>query len=329
MKVSVIIPMYNAEKYLNMCLESLLIQTLTDFEVIVVDDASTDNSVAIAESYLERFGGRLKILVLEENTGTPGLPRNIGLEYACGEYVYFVDSDDFIIDSALEKLFNCAENYRAEIIFTDSSFGCGEELIPENLEFVTHSDEKILDEEPTFETENLAERVEKFLRFGFDWVTWLKFSRRDFLTENKIYFPAAKTSEDGVWTFKILCTAERLLRIHEPFYVQRSNKNSITRRNRSLEDWIILHTNSLIKNVDSLAEFMSGLEFFQKNPATRLRIIDYFISKHLVQMELVKNKLSANELYEIFQREFLKTSSPALSAYLLLLTKLYRNELAK
>ena len=60
MKVSVIIPVYNAEKYLGVCLESLLIQTLTDFEVIVVDDCSTDNSVAVAESYLEKFGGRLK-----------------------------------------------------------------------------------------------------------------------------------------------------------------------------------------------------------------------------------------------------------------------------
>ena len=66
MKVSVIIPMFNAEKYLAVCLESLLIQTLQDFEVIVVDDCSTDNSVAIAENYLEKFGGRLKIIALKK-----------------------------------------------------------------------------------------------------------------------------------------------------------------------------------------------------------------------------------------------------------------------
>ena len=87
MKVSVIIPVFNAEKYLAVCLESLLIQTFTDFEVIIVDDCSTDSSLAIAESYLEKFGGRLKILTLEENTGTPGLPRNVGLEFSQGEYI--------------------------------------------------------------------------------------------------------------------------------------------------------------------------------------------------------------------------------------------------
>ena len=92
MKVSVIVPVYNAEKYLGVCLESLLIQTLTDFEVIVVDDCSTDASNTVAESYLERFGGRLKIVTLPENTGSGAVPRNVGLGLAGGEYVYFIDA---------------------------------------------------------------------------------------------------------------------------------------------------------------------------------------------------------------------------------------------
>ena len=66
MKISVIIPVYNAEKYLGVCLESLLIQTFTDFEVILVNDCSTDSSIAVAESYLDKFGGRLKILHLKK-----------------------------------------------------------------------------------------------------------------------------------------------------------------------------------------------------------------------------------------------------------------------
>ena len=67
--VSVIIPLYNAEKFLPTCLESLLIQTFSDFEVIVVDDCSTDSSLTVAENFLERFNGRLKIISLPENTG--------------------------------------------------------------------------------------------------------------------------------------------------------------------------------------------------------------------------------------------------------------------
>ena len=327
--ISVIIPMYNAEKYLAVCLESLLIQTFQNFEVIVVDDCSTDNSVVVAENFLERFDGRLKIISLKENSGTPGLPRNIALEYAGGEYIYFMDSDDFLVDNALEIFYDCAKNYRAEVVCTNCNFTCGEELIPDNLEFVNYNKENFLDE-PTFETENLAERIEKFLHFGFEWVTWLKFSRRDFLIDNKITFPASKTSEDGVWTFKILCHAKKFLHIHEPLYVQRLNKNSITRSNRSLEEWISLHTSSLIGNIDALADFMNQIDFFKKNSA-RLRILDYFISVSLSQMALVKEKLTANQLYELFLQEFskIKGSSPALSAYLLILAKFYRNELAK
>ena len=329
MKVSVIIPVYNAEKYLAVCLESIFIQTLKDFEVIVVDDCSTDNSVAVAESFLEKFGGRLKIFSLSENTRTPGLPRNVGLENACGKYIFFVDADDFIINSTLEELFNCAENFSADVVYTDTCFRCGEEVVPKNLEFVTYAKEKIFDGKPYFETEILNERIEKFLRFEFEWMPCLKFSRRDFLIDNDITFSGAKTSEDGVWTFELLCTAKNFLHIHEPFYVVRFNKNSITRRNRSPEDWAALHTSSMIKNVDALAKFMNRFDFFQKNSSTRLKILDYFISKHLAQISLVGNTLNTNELYEIFLREFSKTNSPALNAYLFLLAKFYRNELIK
>ena len=90
-KISVIIPLYNAEKYIGDCLESLLVQTFQDFEVIVVDDCSTDNSVAIVQSYAEKFGGRLKIARTKKNSGGGGyVPRNLGLNLSRGEYIFFL-----------------------------------------------------------------------------------------------------------------------------------------------------------------------------------------------------------------------------------------------
>ena len=159
--VSVVIPMYNAEKYLAVCLESLLIQTFTDFEVIVVDDCSTDNSCAVAESYLEKFGGRLKILTLEENTGTPGLPRNVGLEFSQGEYICFVDADDLLVDDALKTFYQFAEDYRADVVYTEAGYICNEEPIPK---FIVEDswDEKLTVKEPTLESENFAIRMQKF-----------------------------------------------------------------------------------------------------------------------------------------------------------------------
>lgn len=85
--VSVIIPLYNAEKYVGECLDSLLEQTFQDFEVIVVDDCSTDNSAKIVESYAPKFNGRFMFTILEKNSGSGALPRNKGLLLSRGEYI--------------------------------------------------------------------------------------------------------------------------------------------------------------------------------------------------------------------------------------------------
>ena len=111
--VSVIIPMFNSAKFIPQTLESLLCQTMTNFEVVVVDDCSTDNSVEVVESFAERFGGRLHVVKLPKNTGTPGLPRNVGIQFARGKYIAFLDSDDFYARTALEELTTLAEDYRA------------------------------------------------------------------------------------------------------------------------------------------------------------------------------------------------------------------------
>ncbi len=119
--VSVVIPMYNAEEYIGECLDSLLIQTFQDFEVIVVDDCSTDNSVEIVESYMPKFSGRLKITETKKNSGGGGyIPRNIGMMLARGEYVYFIDADDMILGNALEALYTVTILYDAEVVYTAS-----------------------------------------------------------------------------------------------------------------------------------------------------------------------------------------------------------------
>ena len=108
-EVSVIVPLYNAEKYIAECLESLLAQTFKNFEVIVVDDCSTDSSCAIVESYRERFGGRLTLSHTKKNSGNPAVPRNKGLMLSRGEYIYHVDNDDVIIQTALEEMYSLAK----------------------------------------------------------------------------------------------------------------------------------------------------------------------------------------------------------------------------
>ena len=97
-KISVIIPVYNVEKYIRECIESVLNQTLKDIEIIAVNDGSRDNSIKIIEEYLS--DARLKII--NKENGGASFARNIGMKAARGEYIYFIDSDDFINEDVLE-----------------------------------------------------------------------------------------------------------------------------------------------------------------------------------------------------------------------------------
>ena len=112
-KVSVIVPVFNVESYLNESLDSILNQTLKDIEIICINDGSTDNSLDILETYSKK-DKRIKI-ISKENEGQ-GVARNVGLDNAQGEYISFVDSDDFIKRDMLEKLYNKAENNDLDLV---------------------------------------------------------------------------------------------------------------------------------------------------------------------------------------------------------------------
>ena len=318
MKVSVIVPVFNAEKFLSVCLESLAIQTLQDFEVILVDDCSTDSSAAIAKSFSEKFGGRLKIISLPTNTGGGAIPRNVGIKYARGEYVCFLDSDDLLVDNALEILYTLAEKFHADATYMERGFTCdAEPAVPKNFNYGVWR-KNLTDEEPTLETENLSERVEKFITRQYKWPPCWKFSRRKFLLDNDIKFPDMQTAEDGIFSFKLICLAKNFLFVPPPLYVQRLNVGSVTRTKKTPEQDLTFRAKTLLRGADCLEEFMSRFEFFKRNPNLRLRVLMFFLG---VQLEEMKNSLKAltpAEVYEIFSREFSKAGSlqPALISYL-------------
>lgn len=330
MKISVIIPAYNAEKYLGVCLESILIQTFTDFEIIVVDDCSTDASLAVAESYLEKFGGRLKIITLSQNTGSGSIPRNVGLEHATGEYIYFIDNDDFIIDTTLETLCDFADEYQADVVCMEKFFTCDEEPLPKDL-IVSVWHENALIDEPTIESADLSRRVKNFLELRFYWAPWAKFLRRDFLIDNEIFLPRMTIADDVIWTFKIICLAKKILRVPMPLYVWRTNNSSWYKRKRSTEQMIKFRTSPLINGLDCLNDFMKGLQFFKNNPVVLLQVLNFFALMQFDNMAQALNELEPTSAYEIFLREFSEagSSQPALISYLLVMNNLYRNELNK
>ena len=111
--ISIIVPVYNTGKYLEKCLESIISQSLTNFEVICIDDGSTDNSYDILTTYKEKYNN-FKI-IYQENQGV-AIARNNGLKYANGDYIIFIDSDDFITNDYLEKLYNESIITNADVV---------------------------------------------------------------------------------------------------------------------------------------------------------------------------------------------------------------------
>ena len=317
MKISVIIPVFNAEKFLRECLESLLIQTFTDFEVIVVDDCS------IAESFLENFGGRLKIISLPTNTGNASIPRNEGLRFSRGEYIFFMDNDDLLINTALETLYNYAKNYRTDIVYTGQGFICDEDS--RNVTKVFWTPPEFALDKVVMESDDISKRLEIFLNKGYGVTPWTKFLRRDFLITNKINFPRVKISEDVLWTFKVICLAENFLRVPNQLYVYRSVENSCSRVKRELADEIKFWLDPLIKGLDYLDDFMDELNFFAQNPNYRFEVTNFFVKMQVAGMLGALKNLNRYELYEIIHSEF-DGKHAALIANLFVVMNFYRDK---
>ncbi|MBQ9478049.1 MAG: glycosyltransferase family 2 protein [Selenomonadaceae bacterium] len=275
--VSVVIPMFNAEKFIADALDSLINQTFNDYEVIVVDDCSTDRSVEVVESYMDRFGGKLKLVRSSKNSGNAGTPRNIGLSNAVGKYVYFLDSDDKLMPNAFELLYNTAEQHHADLV--DSAtyyfFWRGEKPrapLLKNLKGI----QRML-----FNQNDVDKRVREF-KYNRFWVTpWCKFSRREFLIENHIEFPSTYAVEDATFTFQCIACAKIFVRLPDAFYMYNVRRGSLTKSQRSVEDHVgrFVHT---ISGVFKLIEkFMDGRDFFASHPKTRYVAIRRFFEYHL------------------------------------------------
>ena len=210
-------------------------------------------------------------------------------------------------------------------------FSCGEEPVPAEANLSAWCHNKTFVEEPTFETKNLVERLEKFLSSTFCWSPWAKLLRRDFLIDNGIKFPPMTIADDVVHTFEIICRAENFLHVPTPLYFHRENESSIMLKRRSPEQMIQFRTSPLITGLESLNEFMNGLDFFQQNPVVRLQVLNFFALMQFDNMKDEFKSLEPQEVYEIILQEFSKagSSQPSLIAYLLFMNNVYRNELMK
>ena len=301
--VSVVIPMYNAEEYIGECLESILAQTFKNFELIVVDDCSTDNSPAIVDSFIPKFGGRLTHFRLKRNSGGAGIPRNTGITLARGEYIRFIDSDDCIVPNALEEDFTLAKKYDADVVYhtlyyTLSADGTKSELA--RVPKYRPGDEVVLDED-------LLTRVREIAQNKYYHAPWRSFSRRKFLVANELYFPNIRPYEDIVWSHALLIYAKRFLIVPTALYYYRDNESSMLRTEKSAAQNAKFYLNPIILGLKSLDTFIKRNEFFDTKPQLYYALLENYFNGRFTSLFKDCWDLPSGELYETLKDEFGKS----------------------
>ncbi len=205
MKVSVIVPSYNTEKVIGQCLGSIINQTLEDIEIIVVDDGSTDNTVAIANEYAQKDS---RITVVPKEHENAGVSRNVGLDRAQGEYVVFWDADDFFELNALELLYNKSKEDDADICLCDAwHFN---QLLKLDEEGTKIDFEYIPDNTP-FSRKTIPDTIYNVTAN----VPWNKMFRTSFVKDNDIRFQSLPKANDAYFNLIAMALAERITYIPE------------------------------------------------------------------------------------------------------------------
>lgn len=218
-KISIIIPVYNTEKYLEQCINSILDQNFTDYEIILVNDGSTDSSGVICEHFSEKFE---QIKTIHKINGGLSDARNQGLKEAKGEYILFIDSDDFIEKDSLNEINKVIEEDRdVDLIFLSAVKWFNENKI-EILES-GYNKEEIKNQQPLY----VLEYISKMDKFPASACT--KLIKRSFINDNRLYFEKDMLSEDIDWTLRVLIHAKKFNYYSGRYYYYRQNRiGSIT-----------------------------------------------------------------------------------------------------
>ncbi len=226
--ITVIIPVYNVEKYLPRCLDSVIHQSYKNLEIILVDDGSTDSSGAICDQYALRDN---RIKVLHKSNGGLSSARNAGLHQAHGDYISFVDSDDFIALEFIERLLRLITNNTADIAFCNYSLYC-------TLEPQVHTN-------PSGKSTLYVGRKAIMSNFynhncGVSVMAWGKLYKRELF--GKIRFPEGRIYEDEATTYLVFYLAKKVVYLKAPLYFYYRRPDSITTKMLTEDNLSVLQT---------------------------------------------------------------------------------------
>ena len=217
-KVSLIIPVYNVENYIEKCLDSVVNQTLKDMEIIIVNDGSQDKSKQKIEKYLKKYSS---IKYLEKENGGLSDARNYGMPHATGEYIAFLDSDDYVEKTMYEEMYNIAKKENADMVECDFVWEYPNKK-REDIGEIYHSKKEMIEKGHV--------------------VAWNKLIKREIIEKTKIIFPVGLRYEDMEFFYKLVPYIDKVSFVKKCFvhYVQRENSIANTQNIRTKEIFTIL-----------------------------------------------------------------------------------------
>lgn len=261
--ISIIVPVYNVEKYLDQCIESIINQTYKELEIFLIEDGSPDNCGAICDSWAKKDD---RIKVFHVDNGGSARARNIGLLHAKGKYVGFVDADDFLMPSMYEILYKLAINSSAEIT------ECGYYKVTSD---VMHNSLNNL-EGKTIRTFNTAEALLENVRDTVvQQVVWNKLYLKRII--GNTFFTEGKYIDDEFWTYKIIGSAKKIVSTTEKLYCYRQQEASM------------MHQSFSLRRMDALEAKLQRLKYLeQRFPSivSEAKCNLYFTCIYLQQMAL-------------------------------------------
>lgn len=215
-KVTVILPIYNVEAYIQRCVQSIFDQGYPNIELIAVDDCGTDNSINIVEEMFAHAPSYIdcKLLHHKKNRGLSAA-RNTGIYAATGDYLLFVDSDDYLLPHCLDHLVRKAQEAKVPMV------ACDYEAEEGNENFCWHQNEDI-----DLLSSN-SDCLKGFSKLWFTFTAWCKLIDRKFILHNKLYFEEGILNEDDPWMFQMALVLPSMAFLHEKLYHYTYNDNSI------------------------------------------------------------------------------------------------------
>ena len=284
--ISVVVPVYNVEKYLSRCVESLISQTYENLEIILVDDGAKDNSGRICDEYVKK-DNRIKV-IHQENKGLSGA-RNTGIENAHGEYIAFVDSDDYVSEQIYEKLLNYMEKSNADIVM------CGYERFSGEYWSGKQQKEAELIE---LSTEQALENIYSMDGETYT-VAWNKLYKKAVIDD--IRYPLRRLNEDEYTTYKYIANAKKIVYTKEVLYYYFYNDNSITTKQN------YVFNTDIYAALEERVQYLNKRGYTKFEPMTQRQYLDRIIIRNKNLWN--KDKEGTRKLYGMYKDKYAKVKN--------------------